>query len=270
MVDGDELERTAHDLSDSEPLRFGARAGLVAYGLIHLLIAWLAIRVATGSGGRADQTGALQTIAAQPFGRVLLWLVVAGFAAVVVWRLREAIWGVAGGTGTDRLRKRLFALGQVLLFTVLGALTVRVALTSTGGTGGQGVTAALLRMPGGKAIVVAVGVGVVVSGVVMAVRGWQLMFAEDSDLYRAGPLMQRWLQNLGRVGVLAKAVSVAAIGVLIAAAALTAQPAKAQGLDAALKALAAQPFGPILLIVVALGMAGYGLYQLFDARYHRV
>jgi hypothetical protein len=38
----------------------------------------------------------------------------------------------------------------------------------------------------------------------------------------------------------------------------------------ALKALAAQPFGPYLLIVVAIGLAAYGVFCVFDAPYHRV
>jgi hypothetical protein len=47
-------------------------------------------------------------------------------------------------------------------------------------------------------------------------------------------------------------------------------PSQANGLDPALKALAGQPFGLILLAVVALGLGAYGVFCFFDARYHRV
>jgi hypothetical protein len=60
------------------------------------------------------------------------------------------------------------------------------------------------------------------------------------------------------------------IGALVGVAALTSQPARAEGLDAALKTLASQPFGPVLLVIVALGLASYGVFCFFDARYHRV
>jgi hypothetical protein len=265
-----ELERSVHEVADSPPVRFGARAGMVAYGLLHLLIAWLAVGVALGARERADQTGALQAIADQPFGQVLLWLIVAGFVAVVVWRIRQALWGWRGLDGADRIRQRLFAVGQVLLYGVLAALAVRVAAGSSGGNGGQRPTAALLRVPGGRWLVVAVGAGVVVAGLVMIVRGVQLSFAEDMDLSRVGPVARRCIENLGRVGVIAKSVSVVLIGILVAVAALTDQPTRAEGLDVALKTLAAQPYGRIGLCAIALGLAAYGVFELFDARYHRV
>jgi len=47
-------------------------------------------------------------------------------------------------------------------------------------------------------------------------------------------------------------------------------PSKANGLDPALKALAAQPFGMFLLVVVAIGLAAYGVFCFFDAKYHKV
>lgn len=74
-------------------MRVAARAGIAANGVVHLLIGWLAVRIALGSGGQADQNGALGAIAAEPAGRVLLWVLVVGFAAVVLWRTVSAVWG---------------------------------------------------------------------------------------------------------------------------------------------------------------------------------
>jgi hypothetical protein len=72
------------------------------------------------------------------------------------------------------------------------------------------------------------------------------------------------------VGFIAKGLSVALIGILVVIAAIRFDPAEASGLDAALKSLASQSFGPYLLMVVALGLACYGVFCFFDARYHRV
>ncbi|HLJ34542.1 MAG TPA: DUF1206 domain-containing protein, partial [Ktedonobacteraceae bacterium] len=47
-------------------------------------------------------------------------------------------------------------------------------------------------------------------------------------------------------------------------------PKKAVGLDGALKELLLQPFGPILLVIVALGLIAYGLYSFAEARYRRI
>jgi hypothetical protein len=56
----------------------------------------------------------------------------------------------------------------------------------------------------------------------------------------------------------------------VVVAAVRFRPEEASGLDAGLRALAAQPFGPYLLTVVALGLAVYGVFCFVDARYHRV
>src|SRR5579885_3120769 len=47
-------------------------------------------------------------------------------------------------------------------------------------------------------------------------------------------------------------------------------PGEAKGLDSALAELASQPFGPILLGIVALGLIAYGIYSFVEARYRKV
>jgi hypothetical protein len=268
--DGGEAERSVREAAGSEPMRIGARAGLVANGLMHLLVAWLAVRVAGGGGGRADQAGALQAIAGQPFGALLVWLVAAAFVAVIIWRLREAVWGFRYLPRLPRLGKRLFAVGQVLVYGGLAVLAGRVAAGAGAGSGGQGVTAVLLRVPGGRWLVVLAGAVLLVVGGVTAVNGWRKTFVEDMDLAGAG----RWVRALavlfGRAGAVARGVAFAVIGVLVILAALTYQPARAEGMDAALRTLAGQPYGPWLLGLVAAGLACYGVFCFFDARYHRV
>ncbi|HZZ47217.1 MAG TPA: DUF1206 domain-containing protein [Pseudonocardia sp.] len=273
-VDGDsldDLEQSAREVSDSLPMRLAARTGLASYGVMHLLVAWLAVRVALGSRSeRADQTGALQILAGQPLGRALLWLVMASFVAVVLWRLGEAIWGFRSLSGAERTLEKLFSAGQVVVFSVFAVLSARVASGAGGGGGGQGLTAALLRLPGGRWIVVAIGAGFVVTGVIMAYRGGKATFIDDMDLREAKPWARMLARRSGQFGYVAKAAAIVIIGVLIGLAAMTYQPQRAEGLDAALKALAAQPFGTYLLGLVGIGLASYGVFCFFDARYHRV
>ncbi|MBO0873531.1 MAG: DUF1206 domain-containing protein [Pseudonocardia sp.] len=233
-------------------------------------MAWLAVRVAFGRFERADPEGALQTVAGEPFGRELLWLIVAGFGAVVVWRVRESIWGFNYVRRADRPRKRLFAAGQAVVFGALGVLAARIAGGSSSGSGGEQATARLLELPAGRAVVTVVGAGVLVGGMAIALRGWRMAFTEDMDLERAGPLARTLAERTGQVGSVAKGVAVGIIGVLVVVAGMSSQPARAEGLDAALKTLAVQPYGTVLLTAVALGLASYGLFSILDACYHRV
>lgn len=253
------------------PLRRVTRAGLAANGVLHLLVAYLALRVALGDTARADQAGALQAVAAEPLGRPVLWLLVAGFAAVVVWRVREAVWGFRYvDDEKKRATKRLFSGAQASVYLALGLLAGRVAIGSPAGNGGEGLTAAVLRWPGGRPLVVAVGGGILVLGAAMAIQGYRKRFTEDMDLDRAAPSTRTVAVRVGQVGAVAKGLAFMTMGVLVSSAALNHRPEQAEGLDAALKAIAGQPYGRIALLAVAVGVACFGVFLFFDSRYHRV
>ncbi len=85
----------AEQAGDSALLELLARGGLVTYGLLHLLIGWLAVQIAWSvSGSRsADTSGALRTVASQPLGKILLWVVAVGLGALALSKASEAVWG---------------------------------------------------------------------------------------------------------------------------------------------------------------------------------
>ena len=262
---------TVREAADSEPVKVGARIGLVSYGVTHLLVAWLALQVAFGAGNeRTDQNGAFQTVAAQPFGRVLLWVLVIGFAAVGFWRLTQAIVGAAGVQDTkEQIKKRVESGARAAVFLALAILAGKTAAGGGSGGGGQKAAAGVLGWPGGQFLIGAVGLGILAIAVVKAKHGWEKSFLkemnEPSDRHA-----RQVLERLGQVGSIAKAVSLGLIGVLVVVAAVSFDASKANGLDPALKALAGEPYGMILLAVVALGLAAYGVFCFFDAKYHRV
>ena len=264
--------QSAKTVATSKPVKIGARIGLVAYGITHLLIAWLTLQLAFGGGGgQANQSGAFQELAQQPFGRALLWVLALGFVAVALWRLTQAVWGY--GYETDRaknIRKRATSGAKVVVFAALAVLAATTAAGGgSGGGGQQRATAGVLGLPGGQFLVGAAGIAVLAVGVVKIVAGWQKKFRDDMNL-PADRKTRDLTVRLGQVGFIAKGASIGLIGVLVVIAAIRFRPDESSGLDGALKALAAQPYGVLLLIVVALGLAAYGVFCFFDARYHRV
>jgi Domain of Unknown Function (DUF1206) len=263
---------TARQVAESEPVKVGARIGLLAYGITHLLVAWLALHVAFGSGGgeRTDQSGAFQTIAAQPFGRVLLWVLAVGFAAVALWRLEQTIFAAGGVQDTkEQVKKRVQNGFRAAVFAALAVLAARTA-TGSGESGtGQQAAAGALGWPGGRFLVGLVGLVILAVAVMKVKHGWEKTFLEEMNLPSEQHTRQTVIR-LGQVGSIAKAVAVGLIGVLVVVAAVQFDPSKANGLDPALKSLAGQPFGMFLLAAVALGLAAYGVFCFFDARYHRV
>lgn len=261
-------------MANSRPVEIGARVGLAAYGLTHLLIAWLALQIAFGvgggGGGQASQSGAFQELASNTFGRVFLWIIVVGFVAVGLWRLGQAIFGFSYEQDQKiRLRKKATSAGRVVVFAALAVLAARTAVGGGGGGGQQKATAGVLGLPGGQFILGAIGLGVIVAGGVKVYAGWKKKFLDDMSV-PADQKIRTTVERTGQVGFIAKGLSIALIGVLVVIAALTFDPAKSSGLDAALRSLLQQPFGPWLLALVALGLAAYGVFCAFDARYHRV
>jgi uncharacterized membrane protein YidH (DUF202 family) len=263
----------AKDIANSRAVEIGARVGLAAYGVTHLLIAWLALQVAFGSGGeQANQKGAFQELADNTFGLILLWIIVLGFVAVALWRLEQAIWGYRYVSDTKKqLRKRGTAAFKAAVFATLAVWAATTAAGSGGGGGGGGqkATAGVLGIPGGQWIVGLVGLGIIVAGGNKIYSGWKKKFEDDMNMPSDQKTRQA-VERTGQVGFIAKGVSIGVIGVLVVIAAIQFDPAKAAGLDAALHSLAQTPLGPWLLVVVALGLAAYGVFCWFDAKYHRV
>nr|WP_275670109.1 DUF1206 domain-containing protein [Kribbella speibonae] len=71
---------------------------------------------------------------------------------------------------------------------------------------------------------------------------------------------------LGRIGYVAKGIAFAVVGVLVGWAAIDYDPQKAGGLDSALHTIKEQPFGSVLLTVLAAGIAAFGGYCFIWSR----
>lgn len=257
-----------------EKVELAGRVGMVAYGIVHLIIGWLALQVAFGdSGEQADQQGAVQTIAEQPLGKVLLVLVAVGLLMFGIWQL----WAAAQGytwvrDEKKRLRKRGMAGMRGVLSLAIAIYAARMLMG--GGGGGSGdtqktFTAKLLEAPAGQVLVWMVALAVAAVGVDEIVKGVKKKFLEDLDMSKLPAQTKQLTTRLGQVGYPAKGTSVLIIGGLIGYAAATHDPSKAGGLDAALRTIASAPFGMFLLIAIALGFVAFGAYCFADARAHR-
>jgi hypothetical protein len=252
------VQQAASRAGDHPLLEKGARLGYGASGVLHLLLAWVTIQLAWTSGGeQADQSGALQQLAGNGAGQALLWVLLVGFVLLALWQATEAI---AWGEAKDRAK----AAAKAVVHAVLAWTTVSV-LTSGSGGGSGGATSSLMSSGLGRVLIGLVGLGVVAVGGYHVVKGWKEKFLEDLE---SGPAP--WVRKAGRIGYIGKGAALAVVGVLLVVAAVQSDPQKAQGLDAALHALAGLPFGPVLLTLIALGFAAYGVYAFGRARHGKV
>lgn len=273
-MDGTGAARTGQQARHSELLKHGARVGLTAYGVVHLVVAWIALQIAWSGGGDASSGGALKTLAEQPFGRTMLWITVVGLVALLLWQLGTAIWGYASQDDPKKILKRLSAAGRVVVYGALAYSALRIASGSGGGSGGgdsqqEGLTADLLGAPAGRLLVAAIGIAIIAVGVAQIHRGVTDSFTHDLQSGATTGESGRMVLVVGRFGYVAKGIAVGVVGALFGWAALSYDPDKAGGLDDALKTVRDQPFGPYLLTFVALGLAAFGLFCFAWAKYAR-
>lgn len=266
-------EATAERGEKSDTAQLLGRAGMACYGVVHLVIAYLALQVAFGDSEQADQKGALQQVGSTAFGQVLLWILAIGLVAFGLWQFLMAAVGYTWVFGGKRTRKRIGAAARGVVGLALGFTAFRLATGSGGGGSSsqrqQEFTAKLLSLPAGPALVVIAAAAVFGVAIAAAIKGVKQKFLEDLDTTELPGRSRRWVGWLGTTGYLAKAVVFTVVAILLAIAGFDADAHKAGGLDAALKTLAAQPFGTVLLTVVALGLAAFGVYCFAAAWAHK-
>ncbi|MGY1712698.1 DUF1206 domain-containing protein [Geodermatophilus sp. SYSU D00758] len=264
----------AREVTDHPVLEHVARAGLVAYGLMHFLIAYLALQLAWGvPAADADQTGAMQALHGAPAGPVLLWAVGLGMLALAVWQAGEVLLWWRGLLDAGHRAHTAFVcakcLAKAAVYAVLGgtALLFAVGVTYQADERLQHLTDETLEVPGGGAMVGAVAVAVVGVGVYTLARGLTGGFMRDIDLPAAPDRWEPLIEVIGRVGYVAKGVAFGLVGVLLFQAAVTEDVSTATGLDGALTTIGSAGAGQWLLSAVAAGFAAYGVYALARARY---
>ena len=268
---GGTTDSKAEQAGDSTSLEWLARGGLIAYGVVHLLVGWLALQIAWGTSGgtSADTSGALKTLADQPFGKVLLWVVAVGLVALALWQVSEAIWGHPDRDRAKRVRKQVTSGAKAAVYAALA------------------VSAALVRPRRGLVELPIPGTGHhrrprrgPADGCSSSPQAWPSSASASpasskasgnpsprrSTPRRCPPRPARaccgWAGRIPRQGR-----SPQRRGGLLTYATLTFDRQTAQGLDGALQTILAQPFGRFLLTAVALGFAAFGLFAILQSRY---
>lgn len=268
-------EARGRQAANSKPLELAARAGFVARGAIYLLIGLIAVQIAVGRGGQADRGGALAQIASKSYGTVVLWLLVIGFAGLALWRLSEAVFG-ANGPGGHETGERLKSLARAVMYGFFFISTLRLvtgassSATANGNSQSQSLTARVMTHTGGRLLIGAIGVGIVVVGVMLAKEGWTKEFLKLMNLAGAPSGTRSMVEKLGMGGGIARGAVIALAGVFLLLAAVRFTPSKAEGIDGTLRAFAHTPLGPALLILVALGLIAFGLFSWCEARWRQV
>jgi len=266
-----EAADTAEEVTNSRPLELMARAGFAVSGILHFLVGSIAIRLAMGGQGKADVSGAVQELASQPAGPILLWSSFAACVALAIWQTSDAIFDYSHLPKRDKVLRKLKAAGQAVVFAAF-AVTLASFAIGTGKDNSQSTsdfTIALMKAPGGVALLIAIGAGVAITGVVYGIRGIRKSFEKHLRMPPPGT-MRTAVTVLGVVGYIAKGFALLLVGLLIVIATVQSHPEESTGLDGGLKALRDQPFGLYLLAAVGIGLICYGVFQMVRAKLARM
>jgi hypothetical protein len=270
-----QAEQAAQQTVDNPWIERLARLGYAVRGLLYGVVGVLALAVALGRGGATtDKNGALATIAAQPYGKFLLVLIVIGLIGYSLWGfIRALLDPLNRGTDPKGIAQRI---GYAVSGLSYGALILpTVGLITGSGNGGAGSgpqdwTAKLMEQPFGPWLVGLVGLIGVAGGLGQIAQGVTTDFKKDFKLGEMSATERTAFTWIGRLGLVARGIVFALLGLFLVQAALNTDPNRAKGLDGALQTLAQQPFGPWLLGFVALGLVAFGLYSLMSARWIQV
>ena len=253
------------------------RAGLAARGAVYVVVGALAAMAGLGIGGGkvVDQQQAVQAIGRSPLGEGALWLVGGGLAAYALWRFAQVLaLGGGSGDGSRKFGKRAIALISGIAYAGLASTALAQAAgragSGSGGSGQESGAALLLNQPFGRWLVAAVGVGVIGAAVFQFRRAATASFAKNLRGHELSSDQALWSRRAGRMGYAARGVAFGLIGWFFLQAALQSDASEAGGLAVALRTVASQPHGQVLLALVGIGLALFGVYSLIEARYRRI
>ena len=255
-------QQTTQRVENSSAYHALVRTGLVSYGIVHLVIAWLAAQLAFGkSDQQASQQGAMQELAEKPLGGALLWIVGIGLFALALWQLIDA---VAGQHDEDKKKEwagRAKCVGKAVVYIAIGVQAIKATSGSSGGGQEKTLTAKLMEAPAGRVLVAIVGLVILGVGIYHIYKAVTAKFTENL----VGGVDKATV-TLGRAGYGSKGVALSIVGVLFGWSAITYDANKAGGLDSAMRRLKEAPAGPVLLVLIALGIACFGVYCFQWAR----
>ncbi|MGI8536972.1 MAG: DUF1206 domain-containing protein [Mycobacteriales bacterium] len=248
--------------------------GWAAKGVVYLALAYLVLQLAFGSAPQqATTNGALQYVAQTAPGAIAIVLLGVGLLAYAVGRVLEVTTlALPSIDAKDKAQAAVLALLYVSL--ALSAFSIVGLVSGSGSSGGtstekQGSTL-LLGLPGGRVIVAVVGLVVVVAGLYQAYQGVQQVFL---GTLRTGEMSGSLRSAAGKIGTVAyvtKGAILVLLGYFLVQSALTYDPSKARGLDAALREVAQRSWGKVVLVLVAVGLLAYALFTFLEARYRKV
>lgn len=251
------------------------RLGYVVRGALYAVMGLLALGIALSvSGGQTtDLSGSLVFLISNPFGKLVLIVVIVGLAAYSLWGFVRAIYDpLRRGKDAGGYMARLGFVTSAVSYAAIVIFALRI-LMGSGGAGGdstQKTIASILTHPGGGPLTLIIGGVAILVGLGQFLEAYRATFREDLKGAEMSASERDIAIALGRFGMFARGVIFLVIGWFLVQAGLHHDAAQVQGFGGAFLFLLGQPFGRVVLGIVALGFVALGLHSFACARWIRL
>ena len=261
----------AEAASDSVALDVVARSGFAVMALLHIVIGAIAVALVFGAPGQTEPTGAIEQLAANPWGPAVMWAAFIACAGLSLWQLSEATLRARSLPRRRRLGKLVSSGFLSIAYGSVGLSFAGFALGNRGDSGDstRDFSTVLVRSPYGVPVLIALGLTIIGIGGYFIVKGVGKKFKEELAHFE-GTRRGHLISSLGVAGHIAKGLALMLTGLLFVIAAATNDPGSSTGLDGSLKALRDHPYGPALLLAIGAGFIAYGAFALLRARFGRM
>jgi uncharacterized protein DUF1206 len=241
------------------------------YAVMGLLA--LGIAVSFGGGQTTDLSGSLVFLISNPFGKLILIVTAVGLAAYSLWGFTRAIYDpLHRGSNASGYLARLGFVTSAVSYLAIVLLAVRILIGSGGAAGDttQTTIASILTHPGGGWVTAALGLVAIVVGLGQFLESYRATFIEDLKSAEMSASTRANVIRLGRFGMFARGVIFLVIGWFLVQAGIHHDAGQVQGFGGAFLFLLGQPFGRVVLGIVALGFVALGLHSFACARWIRL
>ena len=114
----------------------------------------------------------------------------------------------------------------------------------------------------GRIVIGLVGLIVIGVGLYRISKGVKLDVEDELDMSGMSAARYTWTERLGALGEIGRGIGYGLVGFFLLRSAITYDSGDATGLDGALRRLAAESWGVVIVFVVGIGFAAYGLFCL--------
>jgi hypothetical protein len=251
------------------------RLGYAVRGALYAVMGLLALGIALGASGgeTTDLSGSLVFLTGNPFGKLVLIVAAVGLGAYSLWGFTRAIYDpLHRGSDASGYAARLGFVSSAVSYAAIVILAVEL-LAGSGAPSGdstQKTIASVLTHPAGGWLTILIGLIAIGIGLGQFLEAYRATFQEDLKGAEMSASERRIVVGLGRFGMFARGIVFVVIGWFVVQAGIHHDAGQAQGFGGAFVFLLNQPFGRLLLGVVALGFVALGLHSFACARWIRL